>query len=162
MAISWPWNAPEHDRNHKMWTASEAKKIDFFSLGMSCLWILFEEELSAPPLFFKWEAYGDGHENPRSLPARSTELLHDYKIDRELPLLAQGLLEADENLTLDEKGALKRFFASVLDEDPRKREMSAGDLFKRYAASNRLEGAELKVSDLDFKVSSNKQTLSLS
>jgi hypothetical protein len=45
MPKSIPWNAPEHDG--QAFQASEAKKIDVYSFGMLCLWLLFEAKFPA-------------------------------------------------------------------------------------------------------------------
>ena len=132
MAISWPWNAPEHNRVSKMWTTSEAKKMDLFSFGILCLWILFEKVLSAPKSSVRQAAFWGAHEVPCSLPVQSREILHTFKVERTLPLLAQWLLDAETDLKNDERGALNEFFASILDEASERRDMRAGNLFKGY------------------------------
>lgn len=115
-----------------MWTPPEAKKMDLFSFGMLCLWILFEEDLSAPMPSFRKAAFWGGHEISCSLPGQSREILRISKVERHLPLLAQWLLEAEKSLNDDEKAALKEFFSSVLDGDQDRRDIGAGNLFKRY------------------------------
>ena len=133
VAISRPWNAPEHSRRSKLWTPLEAKKLDYFSFGISCLWILFEKELSAPIPPFRKAAFWGGNESPCSLSEQSIEILQTSKADRNLPLLAQWLLDAEKGLNDDERAALKDFFTSVLDEDQDRRDMEAGKLFQKYA-----------------------------
>jgi serine/threonine protein kinase len=35
-----PWNAPEH--HHRGFSPQDAKRMDIYSFGLLCLWILFE------------------------------------------------------------------------------------------------------------------------
>jgi hypothetical protein len=66
---------------------------------------------------------------------QSTEILYNFKIDKNLSLLAQWLLEVDNNLNDDERNALKDFFNSVLDKDQKRRDISVENLFKTYVLS---------------------------
>lgn len=132
MAISWPWNAPEHNRRRKMWTPLEAKTMDYYSFGMLCLWVLFEKDLSAPTPPFENAAFWEEYKIPCSQHEQSIEILHNFKVDQKLPLLAQWLLEADNNLYDNERDALKSLFNSILNEDQERRDISAGNLFKTY------------------------------
>lgn len=132
MAISKPWNAPEHNRLDKEWTSSEARKLDYFSFGMLCLWILFEKDLSVPTPSFREAASRGGYKIPCSQPEQSLEILDDCKVDQKLPMLVQWLLEVEEKLTNDERGALKEFLTSLLDEDKDIRDMSAGNVLRMY------------------------------
>jgi hypothetical protein len=43
MPKSEPWNAPEYRKECK---PADGQKVDVFSFGMLCLWLLFEEKLS--------------------------------------------------------------------------------------------------------------------
>jgi serine/threonine protein kinase len=42
--ISKPWNAPEH--HHRGFRFSQAAKMDIFSFGVCCLWLLFYNSAS--------------------------------------------------------------------------------------------------------------------
>lgn len=132
MATSWPWNAPEHNRRGKMWTPLEAKAMDYYSFGMLCLWVLFEKHLSASTPPFEKAAFWEEYKIPCSQHEQSIEILHNFKVDQKLPLLAQWLLEADNNLYDNERDALKSLFNSILDEGQERRDISAGNLFKTY------------------------------
>ena len=48
MPKSEPWNAPEH--HHRGFTFSQALRMDAFSFGMLCLWLLFHEMENYPHL----------------------------------------------------------------------------------------------------------------
>ena len=99
MPRSWPWFAPEHDRDNRMWRSFEAKRMDYFSFDLSCLWFLFEKELSASISPFEKTAFGERYKIPYSLYEQSIEILHKVKVNQKLSLLAQRLLKADKNLT---------------------------------------------------------------
>lgn len=131
MAATKPWNAPEHDRLHKLWKRSEAKKMDYFSFGMLCLWALFEKNLSASTPSFRKTMFGRGFEFSCFSPEQLRENLQEFKVDGKLPLLAQELLDAEVGLNDDERAALKEFFTSVLDESQDRRDIKAGNLLKR-------------------------------
>ena len=83
---------------------------------MICFWILFEKELSAStPPFEKatfWKEYEIFCFNEQSIV-----IFHHYKVDQNLPLLVQRLLEVVNNLNDDENKVLKHFFNSILNED---------------------------------------------
>lgn len=65
-----------------------------FFFGILCLWILFEKELSTSTPPFEKAAFWKEYEIPYS-NWQSIEILHNYKVDQKLPLLAQRLLEAN-------------------------------------------------------------------
>ena len=140
--ISEPWNAPEHGRLERMWTPSEAKKLDCFSFGFLCLWILFEEDL-------KYD-----HEKP-------VTTLMELKQEGNLPLVAQQRLEAEQTFDDNMKCTLQGFFNSTLDQNQAKRQLSYGGLFKGQAEGHnpcqnlrqQLQEIDLCLSDADFKVS---------
>ncbi|KAL9100712.1 MAG: hypothetical protein Q9163_003938, partial [Psora crenata] len=131
MAATKPWNAPEHNRYHKLWTRFEAKKMDYFSFGMLCLWVLFEKDLSASTLSFRKTVFRRGCEVSCSSPEQLKDILQDSKADGKLPLLAQELVDAEIGLKDNERTALKEFFISVLDERQDRRDIGAGNLLKR-------------------------------
>src|ERR1700712_3072511 len=41
---SRPWEAPEY--HHRGFSIQQAKQLDIFSLGLSCLWFLFHDKLT--------------------------------------------------------------------------------------------------------------------
>src|SRR5438046_9225474 len=43
MPKSWPWNAPEH--HHRGFKPSQARKMDAYSFGILCLWLMFKEKI---------------------------------------------------------------------------------------------------------------------
>lgn len=131
MPLTPPWNAPEHYRLNKTWTSLEAQKIDCFSFGMLCLWLLFEKKLSTLTLSSQngefWKAHG------RSCSfGQPIEILQDFKANQKLLLLTQHLLKIKKFHSNDDRTALSEFFDSILHEDQNNRDISAGNLFKKY------------------------------
>jgi hypothetical protein len=57
LPISEPWQAPEWEKG-RGWRKNEAKRMDVFSFGMVCVWLLFEPYLSSslglPPDVGQW------------------------------------------------------------------------------------------------------------
>ncbi|KAG8527747.1 uncharacterized protein KY384_007901 [Bacidia gigantensis] len=134
---SEPWNAPEHDRPKRMWKPSEAKKLDYFSFGFLCLWILFEEHVEYD------------HEE-------SVSTLIELKQEGKLPKVAQQRVEAEKSLNDDMKRALQNFFESTLDHDPTKRHPSIGGLFKGQVESHgpyqQVQATAANFPDTEFKL----------
>jgi hypothetical protein len=117
---SWPWSAPEHDYDRLK--PAQARKMDVFSFGMLCLWILFEKCLSGIvplPSEAHWaESYFQGKEK-RDLSKR---ILEDLKQGDRLVMLAKQLVMAENELSNDTKQVLQQFFSMSLACDPNQRE----------------------------------------
>jgi hypothetical protein len=117
---SWPWSAPEHDYDRLK--PAQARKMDVFSFGMLCLWILFEKCLSGIvplPSEAHWaESYFQGKEK-RDLSKR---ILEDLKQGDRLVMLAKQLVMAENELSNDTKQVLQQFFRMSLACDPNQRE----------------------------------------
>jgi len=45
--MSWPWTAPEVSKEDFLLSFLEARRADYFSFGMLCLWLLFTDDLSS-------------------------------------------------------------------------------------------------------------------
>jgi serine/threonine protein kinase len=117
---SWPWSAPEHDYDRLK--PAQARKMDVFSFGMLCLWILFERCLSGIvplPSEAHWaESYFQGKEK-RDLSKR---ILEDLKQGDRLVMLAKQLVMAENELSNDTKQVLQQFFSMSLACNPNQRE----------------------------------------
>ncbi|KAF2848273.1 kinase-like protein, partial [Plenodomus tracheiphilus IPT5] len=103
---TYPWNAPEHDCGS--FTPDQARKMDIFSLGMLCMWTLFEKHLS----------------NLTQLPQAAqwaTRIISNLKCEGRLIMLAQQLLRAEENLTEKTMQALDEFLSRSMLDDPNER-----------------------------------------
>lgn len=119
-----PWNAPEH---HSNWfKPAQARKMDLFSFGMLCLWLMFERYLSGiaklPQTVLWAEQYFQIKKEEDLSRKRLTNLLEDLKRGDKLALLAQQLVTAEQNLDDDKTQALMRFFKASLACEPGLRE----------------------------------------
>ena len=103
--------------------------MDIFSLGMLCLWVLFEESLSGETIPLAGTGFAERNEHFCSDDEQSIAILEAFKREKQLPLLVRQLIEAGGNLSDDEKYAIKDFFGSVLDDDPKRRDLNEGGLF---------------------------------
>jgi serine/threonine protein kinase len=141
---SWPWSAPEHDYDRLK--PAQARKMDVFSFGMLCLWILFERCLSGIvplPSEAHWaESYFQGKEKrdlskriledlkqgdrlvmlAKQLVMAENELSNDTKQGDRLVMLAKQLVMAENELSNDTKQVLQQFFSMSLACNPNQRE----------------------------------------
>ncbi|KAF2474367.1 kinase-like protein [Lindgomyces ingoldianus] len=105
---SWPWCAPECE--HEKLKPIQARKMDVFSFGMLCLWVLFEKYLSG------------------ITPHMCKSILADLKQQDRLAMLAQQLVLAERDIETDKKKALERFFSTSLARNPDERDESLSAL----------------------------------
>jgi serine/threonine protein kinase len=115
MPKSPPWEAPEH--HYKGCTISEAKKMEVYSFGMLCLWVLFQEGFgkSLPGLI-------GAIQDERSLFSPiSSENMMKLKNEDRLRFLAGDLIRLLDDLNDRQKENLKMFFDSTLAVDPDRR-----------------------------------------
>jgi serine/threonine protein kinase len=119
LAESRPFNAPEYQ--HGGFQFDGARKRDIFSLGMSCLWILFHDVLQ--------ETVGSA--NQFHVISRDTlqdpwkyGLLGQLKQEKALEAFGRLLVHQDPNLSGRQKVALNRFLELALAHDPQKRELN--------------------------------------
>lgn len=89
-----PWDAPEW--HHRGFQISEAMKMDVYSFGMLCFWLLFKEN----------EAY----------PSQND--IRELKGNDRLRILAQQLVMKAAGLNEEKKSSLNRFFELTLIRDP--------------------------------------------
>ncbi|KAL5321933.1 hypothetical protein ACEPPN_009898 [Leptodophora sp. 'Broadleaf-Isolate-01'] len=108
-----PWIlAPEwHPRGFSL---AAAKRLDVFSYGMLCVWILFQQEIS--------NIFGKSGENCVE------DLLHDLKAQRQILHAVQVIIQ-DLDLEDEERRAqLGEFFSMTIADDPKSRECDFGRL----------------------------------
>jgi hypothetical protein len=103
MPWSPPWNAPEVHRDNYVLPSSEAKLSDVFSLGMVCLWLLFQN--------------GDLAKSERGVQGEY-DWLRALKKEGKLKCFACDRIDGDRNLGVSRKHALKEFFALTLSAEP--------------------------------------------
>ncbi|KAI9775066.1 MAG: hypothetical protein M1839_001458 [Geoglossum umbratile] len=114
LPISKPWNAPEvHHRGNK-YHLTEAKKMDSYSFGILCLWILFGNR------YEKWipqlrDCYNDG---TGSIVSENILLtVENLKGLEGLPDFAEILLTLNESTIDRHKTELEVFFQLTLTSD---------------------------------------------
>ena len=147
MPLSQPWSAPEHARINQQWTPAEAKKMDLFSYGVFSLWVLFRDRLSEATLAENGDPSSSRRPPVYSDQDQAISTLMRAKERKELPLLAQQLLEAEPSLDIKWKKRLRKLFDSILNHNPNQR-----DLARFPLPTDRIPQMDLNVSDTGFKV----------
>ena len=119
---SIPWNDPEIHHRLGAVSALRAKKMDIYSLGVLCLWVIFEGHDFYP---------ADSTSTQTSEPKMTVmELLQSHISDKSFLCLSLELLEKDDRLDIDMKTRLGKLFNSTLTEDPTKRCSNLDELLK--------------------------------
>ena len=103
MPVSVPWQAPE--RHHCGHLFSEMVKMDIYSFGLVCLWLLFNEKLCENGLVF------DALPNKRPHPL-------ELKKQNGLDETAERLVYESKEILASQTGSLEVFFRSCLTSDP--------------------------------------------
>ena len=125
LPISWPWNAPEHDRLGREWIPSQAKKVDVYSFGMISLWLLFEPQFCGRIPVHESVSLVLGQGEP-SIVALSRN-------KKRLQRLGRQLIAAESEQIRYKAGALDEFFTKSLDADPTKRRLCLQELLSEHA-----------------------------
>jgi len=104
VVLPWspPWNAPEVNADNHTLSIAEARLSDVFSVGVTCLWLLFMDN---PP-----KEFADSSN-------RGYNWLSVLKEERKLKVFALERLDGCTNLTSPEKNAMKTFFELTLSLD---------------------------------------------
>ncbi|KAI1284233.1 TPR-like protein [Xylaria sp. FL0933] len=124
LPISWPWNAPEHDRPARSWLPSQAVKADVFSFGILCFWLLFESYLSGSASLYQGpKSSMVGH--PRS----ARDALCGIK--ESVQAYAQRLVKTEIALDDERRRTLAEFFDLTLTSDPQRRETNLTILLRK-------------------------------
>lgn len=114
---SVPWHAPEH--HHRNFKFPDAKKTDSYSLGMLCLWLLFQDRFQES-IVTSGEAFqAETTSLPESL--RIYSWLEQAKQEGKLRSISYDQIQVTAELDGEQKGALKTFFDSTLTHDPSSR-----------------------------------------
>jgi serine/threonine protein kinase len=111
MPKSIPWNAPEH--HHRGFSMPRAKKMDVYSFGALCFWLLFERSGST----FSSPAAGATSERRESLK----DLFMRHNNEDGLLDLALSLVAEEESLNGDTRTRLINFFQASLTKGPEDR-----------------------------------------
>jgi serine/threonine protein kinase len=128
LPTSWPWVAPEwHQRGFYV---QAAKKMDVYSFGMLCFWILFKETL----LGYSLDSTKGGGGNapitftvPHGYDIEQTKL-ENLKKEDGLMEIAHELISGTKSLSTEQQITLKTFFDSTLCRDQNAREADVGKL----------------------------------
>jgi serine/threonine protein kinase len=117
MPRSRPWNAPEHCFKCK---PVEARKMDLYSFGMLCLWVMFEKHLSNPSTL-PWRARKvqrylnqyRGRQRKRGEDPRK-EFLADLEVATQLRIFTRQVILGENVLNSKHQQALVYFFSETL------------------------------------------------
>jgi serine/threonine protein kinase len=128
MPRSWPWDDPK-------WTSeckpAQARKMDIFSFGMLCFWVLFEKSLSGVGASPE-EALSSGECVPNTSKKNASKCaLEKLKKAEELVLRSQQLVAQEHDLSDSEKRELQDFFGKSLQCSSDKR---ADDLREAFSS----------------------------
>ena len=116
---SWPWNAPEY--HHRGFTVSAVKKMDVYSFGLLCLWLLFFDKQSLTDTAAKIKGGSQW-------PLEDFETLDSMKYEDTLRGFACIQVESTQGLSANEKRDLIHFFMSAIVCDSRERASDLKDL----------------------------------
>lgn len=135
-----PWTAPEYHRGG--FEMSNAKKLDCYSLGLVCFWVLFnhgESERSDPQLGVGGVAE---NEEKSRLPRKSYTWIRNLKLEDGFQGQIHSMLEKEPDLQRAEKQDCEIFFHSTLDTQPERRAselIQLLPLLQRKSLSNSFE-----------------------
>lgn len=115
---SWPWNAPEY--HHRGFTVSAAIRMDVYSFGLLCLWLLFFDKQSL--------ITAADIKNGSQWPLEDFETLNSMKYEDTLRDFACVQVESTQGLSANEKRDLIYFFMSAIVNDPHERASDLKDL----------------------------------
>ena len=116
---SWPWNAPEY--HHRGFTVSAAQKMDIYSFGLLCLWLLFFDKQSLIATASK-NKYGG------QWPLEDFETLNSMKYEDTLRDFACIQVDSTQGLSANEKRDLISFYMSTIVYKPQERASDLKDL----------------------------------
>ena len=117
---SRPWDPPEY--HHRGFTVLGARKLDIYSLGMVCLWVLF---FDTPPVSYSVPTAVRG---AQSWPFHDSKLLDSMKLKNRLGDFASELVRSVKGLAANQRENLERFFLSALAHDPAERTLNLEEL----------------------------------
>lgn len=113
-----PWTAPEYHRGR--FEMSDAKKLDCYSLGLVCIWVLFNHESERSDAELRVGGVAESQEKLRLL-RKSYNWIRNLKLKNSLQGTIHSLLENEPDLQRAEKQDCEKFFDSTLDTQPERR-----------------------------------------
>ena len=117
---SRPWDPPNY--HHRGFTVVGARKLDIYSFGMLCLWVLFFDRSQL------------SYSVPTDIKLTSSWPFHDFKLLDKMKRedtfgdFAIDLVRSVEVLPANQKKNLERLFRSALARDPAERTMNFEEL----------------------------------
>ncbi|KAH8645899.1 kinase-like domain-containing protein [Tricladium varicosporioides] len=133
MPKSIPWNAPEH--HHRGFSMLRAKKMDVYSFGAVCFWLLFER----PGLTLSSPATDPTSERRESLK----NLFMGHHSEGGLLNLALSLIAEEDSLSGDTSTRLTNFFKASLTKDPEDRADDVSKLVLLLVPERKIPPVEL-------------------
>ncbi|RSL59388.1 hypothetical protein CEP54_007267 [Fusarium duplospermum] len=160
LPISYPWNAPENNRQSKEWNLPDAKRADTYSFAMVCLWFLFQPYFSGSkplPISISNSFMDEFAAEQEQSPPHDIHVLDTLKVSNEkLLLLSCQLLAAESSLEDSKHDVLQVFFRTSLSHHPEDREASLGKFIENFGTprlpSGCLETAMQQICAADFKL----------
>ena len=128
MPKSIPWNAPEY--HYRSFEPPAAKRMDIYSFGMLCLWLIFGVSSSATMPLPPQTPHDKGHFICFEDTQQKLNLLQYWKSDRNNKLLewVTWLVVEHGCFKNEMSDRLSRFFNLTLVFEPEKREINIGNL----------------------------------
>jgi serine/threonine protein kinase len=114
---SSPWTAPEW--HHRGRNYSEIIKMDIYSFGLVCLWLLFDQQCLSNMISFK---------------KNQSRYLEDLKNKDELVLIATDFVHRTVQLSHNQVQSLANLFKSCLVSNPNVRESDMDRLLQNLSA----------------------------
>lgn len=114
-----PWNGPEW--HHRGFTLNGVKKLDVYSFGMLCLWLLckdtlFETPRRPSPILKEWDGADLFTQHTEAITGKT--FLEALKAEDQMPILAHELLMLTTGLGQEQKSKLSRLFHLCLAREP--------------------------------------------
>jgi hypothetical protein len=118
-----PWQAPEH--HHRGFFLQNAKRLDFYSLGQLCLWLLFEPQIRVQTKYSEIES---GTSAEITAEMMMVEWLQQHIQGQDLITHATQMLHEVSGLVDVQRDSLVQFFNATLAMDPKNRALDVNDL----------------------------------
>ncbi|KAI3322013.1 hypothetical protein HD806DRAFT_523435 [Xylariaceae sp. AK1471] len=141
---SWPWYAPEY-LEYPDFTPQQAMRMDVFSFGMLCLWLIFEKNLSGViPL---------ANELPDILRSSDgigcpLKLLAECKHYRLLTEFSHRLVMQETTLDVSTQQKLQRLFSSSLSHEPHQRDIDMVHLVNNIGMAENSVSSEVETNEI--------------
>ena len=129
MPRSWPWNAPDCFRRGGA-RPIEAKKMDVYSVGMLCLWLLFQEFLLEETFSGQIADAADSTETSQACFIKQVLSLGRLKHEGNLLGFIRRQMTTTKGFQNEQMLRLDRFFLASLSPDSKGRTADLADLLE--------------------------------